>query len=310
MTALFAPIPAVSAQPTRESAPVKAKPGLFQRMPFAEYLAIPALSQSVLQHGRNDFGSMKHLQAAMIIESVEKVTDQMVLGQAVHTAFLEPELAADRIATYTGDRRVGKEWDQFRFENSGRIILTRTAAEKLQGVVNALRANEQMQKWMNAVQQVEMSCIGSIQRLPFKGRCDALMPAVIADLKMIPSTDERAVDARIWEFGYHIQGWIYTKLFNRPRYALAFVESESPWDVRTVELSPEWLKLGEKEATGIIEQVKFCRKKYGGKPWPGRYRHIDVIKPPEWVAQKFVNHESITIGGKTAEEASIHGDEE
>ena len=307
MTALFAPIPAVSAQPTREPAQAKAKPGLFHRLPFPEYLAIQALSQSVLQNGRNEFGSMKHLQAAINGESATKVTDNMILGQAMHTAFLEPDQAEDRIAIWTGEARKGKDWEQFKAENGGRIILTRTAADNLAGMVKALRDDDQIQKWMKAVQQVEMSCVGSIQRLPFKGRCDALMPAVIADLKMIPSVDERAVDERIWEFGYHIQGWIYTKLFNRPRYALAFVESDSPWDVRTLELSPEWLKLGEKEAIGIIEKVKFCRKKYGEKPWPGRYQHIDVIKPPEWVAQKFVNHESITIGGKTAEEAGNDG---
>ena len=104
------------------------------------------------------------------------------------------------------------------------------------------------------------------------------------------------VDAAIYTYGYHIQGYIYEQLFGRDRFVLGFVEDSEPHDVRPVELSQDWIDLGHEEATMLIQAMKHCEKT---GVWPGRAEKIELRYPPDWVRQKFGNREPITLDGES-----------
>lgn len=266
---------------------------LYEDIPFADYLQWTEMSQSVLKQGLD---SMKHLKCALD-KTVEFIpTDEMILGSALHVCFLEPELMPNKVACFTGKARRGADWELFKEQNASKAILTEGMYERLQGMVRELRKDPTVKLWRSKIQGVEVSAKGMIGGIAFKGRVDALTDDPIWDLKKISSTDDRTISRSIWDYGYDIQAFIYTSIFKRTRFILGFVESEEPYDVRPIELSPQWLSIGRKRTMGLIRQVGECVKT---KVWPGRSNgKIEMVEPPTWVEEQFATE--VTIGGQKA----------
>lgn len=253
------------------------KPGLFPGVPFADYLQWPIPSQSTLKHGRE---SMAHLKAAMDGERFIEPTDDMILGTALHTAFLEPSEVEARIAVWAGGRRYGKEWALFREENKDRIIITDSQEFQLAGMVESLRQNK-LVNWMTSRVEVEIGAVGHFGGWLMKARADAISSGAIVDLKKVRSADPRKFTYSCVDYGYHIQAAVYRKLFDRDRFILVCVEDHPPYDVVPYELSPSFIRAGEAEAARIIERAIECEKT---GIWPGRSGgEICQLEPPEWL---------------------------
>lgn len=267
-------------------------PGIYPGIPFIDYLAWRIMSQSVLKAGGE---SMAHLKAAWDRDRIKVPTDAMMLGSALHCAFLEPELMPSKVVRWEGGTRRGKAWDGFRADHPDQIILTPPMHDKLIGMVRALRAHPVVRKWSNQIEQTEVSAIGDVYGLRMKGRVDALTPDPIFDLKLTRSTDPRTVANTIMEFGYHIQAAIYThtQMFDRNRMILAMVEDKRPYDVVPYELSPQWLRLGERTAASLIHQYRECLET---DIWPGRSDAIVLLDAPEWALKDLIDEdEPITL---------------
>ena len=254
-------------------------PGIYPDVPFAEYLAWPYLSQSILKEGRS---SMAHLWAALSGERFKEPTDEMVLGSALHCAFLEPQELDKRVVIWFGARRYGKVWDEFQLEHAGKIILTQGNYLALDEMLNALRRHPVVQHWSRTIKWTEVSALGDVAGVLMKGRCDALTPEPLVDLKKVASADPRLITKTILNFGYHIQAYIYRKLFDRDRFLLICVESSPPYDVVAYELSPGFLRQGEREALQLLERYQECME---SGAWPGRSDEVVTLEPPEWFGE-------------------------
>lgn len=267
------------------------KDGLHFGVKFEDYLHWPILSQSCLKEGKR---SMSHLRAAMEGERVKIPTDDMILGTAIHTCFLEPELAFDRIRVYTGGARRGKEWEAFKKDNEGRILLTENQGEKLAGMVASLRRHPEVRKWVGAITDVEVSCIGMVHKMRFKGRCDALTSEPMIDLKKCANGDFDKFIRQALELDYHIQAAIYCQLFNRDRFVFLTCEDDPPYDVSAYELSPAFIRAGDREARDLIEKVAECQE---SGIWPGRSSGVVQLELPEWADKA----SDVTFGGEAIE---------
>lgn len=267
-------------------------PGMYIDIPFTDYLHAPVMSQSTLKEGRK---SMLHLKSALDGERFKKVTDDMMLGSALHVCFLEPEQMPERVILWEGGARRGKDWEAFSAEHADKIILTEGYHEKLVGMVKALRSKAAVRGWMSKVQSVEVSAIGDVHGLAFKCRADALTDDPLWDLKKIVSVDDRTINSTIVNFGYHIQAYVYKQVFKRDRFCLGFVEGTKPHDVRVVELSDNWLKLGREETLSLIQAYQHCVKE--GR-WPGRSEVIEKIEPPSYLLEQGATGVAITMDGE------------
>lgn len=250
-----------------------------KNVPFSAYLQIPRYSQSVLKYGQL---SMAHLKAARDKERVLVPTDAMILGSCLHTCFLEPDKAAERIAVWpeaNGSRR-GKDWQAFKEENADRYIITANAEEQLCGMLDSLRKHPVVKQWMSRIEGVEVGAIGEIDGLPMKGRCDALSDDPMFDLKKTTSCDYATVQRTVIKYGYDIQAAVYRRLFNRSRFVLLFVEDEPPYDVVAYELNSQMLKRADIQLRALIAQVKECEK---SGVWPGRCDEIVELELPGWI---------------------------
>jgi hypothetical protein len=258
-------------------------PGLYAGVPFAQYLAWPHMSQSTLKEGRT---SMAHLKAAWDEERVLEPTDDMILGSALHVAFLEPETMLDRVVKWSGGARRGGDWKAFSADNAHRIILTDCQYMHLQGMLRSLRKHPEVRRWLSRIEDVEVSCAGELEGVPFKGRVDALSDDPIVDLKKVRSNDPRLIRRAVYDLGYYMQGAIYTRLFKRDRFMLITVEDKPPYDVVAHEVSPIYLGRGWDEARELLGQVSKCL--ITGH-WPGRSDTIQTLDEPTWLSSDEVS---------------------
>ena len=186
-----------------------------------------------------------------------------------------------QVVLWTGGRRYGKAWDEFSAEHAGKAILTDGNYAALVGMTAALRKHAVVRKWAAQIEATEVSAIGQVLAARMKGRCDAITPEPLVDLKKVASADPRLITKTVLTFGYHIQAAIYRKLFNRSRFMLICMEGSPPYDVVAYELSPALLRLGESEAADLIDTYLSCQKT---GIWPGRAADIVTLEAPEWLA--------------------------
>jgi hypothetical protein len=250
-------------------------PGIYENIPFEDYLAWEPMSQTPLKNGLE---SMSHLKASKDGERVMKITDGMTLGSGLHAAFLEPNIAKDKIVEWTGSARRGKVWEAFKADHKSDIVLTPGMYSKLNGMLDSLRAHPEIKLWQDKIESVEVSGIAEIGGLLMKGRADGLPSDAIFDLKKTINTAEWAIHNTIKNYRYDIQGAVYCEIFNRSRFVLAFIEESPPYDVVVYELSPAYLRRGRKAAHEIISAWLGCEQ---DQIWPGRSDELMVIEPPE-----------------------------
>lgn len=274
------PVAPVARPAPKVRAPVPMTIGIHEDVPLADYLGWDCWSRSAIMAGQE---SMAHAHAAKNDELERKITDDMVLGSALHTAFLEPELAATKIAVWTGAARRGGEWEDFKAANAGRSLLTGGQHEKLIGMVRSLRRHPEVRRWLAKIESTEVSAVGLLDGLMVKGRTDALTADPLIDLKKVVSGNKRTIGRTVYDFGYHIQAAVYTRLFKRSRFILMTVEDSPPYDVAPYELSPAFIGRGWDEARKVIDGIKECE---ATGLWPGRCSSIETLDEPEWLAPR------------------------
>lgn len=127
--------------------------------------------------------------------------------------------------------------------------------------------------------------------VPLKGKLDWWTPGLTLDLKTFSQQRGKSIDRcihdAIYYEKYHWQAFTYTLLRTlngdkRPRYLIAFVESDEPHEVRLKELRPTrgepclyWVK-AEIEVKRLIEEYARCMKRFGDKPWRDE-REIEIL---------------------------------
>lgn len=251
-------------------------------IPFDEYLRMPEYSQSVLKQGLQ---SMARLKAARDRERGLVPTDAMILGSCLHTCFLEPDKAIQRIAVWpeSSGKRWGAEWQAFRAVNANRYIITEAASRHLEGMLASLRKHPVVKERMRRIEGVEVVAVGEIDGLPVKARCDALSDDPMFDLKKTTELGYEAVQRTVMKYGYDTQAAVYKRLFGRERFVLLFVEDEPPYDVVAYELSSGWLRRADQELRVLIGRVKECEK---SGIWPGRCDEIVELDLPGWILDR------------------------
>lgn len=248
-------------------------------IPFADYLQWPEPSQTTLKAARK---SLAHYKAARDGERVIVPTDDMLLGSALHTCFLEPWDAANRIAVWPADNgpRKGKEWAEFKAENSGRIMLTEAASLNLRGMVESLRRHKTVKEWLSRIEAVEVSARGELDGVQVKARCDALSQDPLIDLKKVRDASYEAMQRAVMNFGYDIQAAMYRRMFQRERFILVCVEDEPPYDVVAYELAPSMLRRADTILGALLAKVKEAEEL---QQWPGQCDEIVELELPGWL---------------------------
>lgn len=259
-------------------------------VPLDEYLRWREWSQSAIKLVAR---SPKHAMATHRQERDTEPTDAMLLGSALHCAFLEPDAAPDRVVEWTGKVRRGREWDAFRTENAEKIILTQGRYASLRAMLASLRAHPVVRAWSPRIEAVEVCATGVLCGVPIKGRCDALTCDPLIDLKMTRDGSLRGATRTAINFAYHVQAAMYCRLFQRERFVLLFVEDAPPYDCAAYELDEQAIRQGERLLEQYCLRIAECTMT---DRWPGYGNEIQTLSLPDWALDETVDFSGIGDG--------------
>jgi hypothetical protein len=180
-------------------------------------------------------------------------------------------------------------------ENAGKVRLSKSDWERVMRAADALRCEPALRPILNdpeGEREVPLLAKDPNTGVPLKCRLDWRTPSLTLDLKTFSQQRGKSIDRcvhdAIYYEHYNWQAYIYTTIRailgdHKPRYLMAFVESDEPHEVRLKELRPTrgepclyWVK-AEMEVKRLVQTYAECLKRFGDKPWRS-YREIEILE--------------------------------
>lgn len=219
-------------------------------------------------------------------------TPAMVLGSALHSGVLEPQLNGVAIAPDV-DRRTtaGKEaYAAFVREASGRIILTHDQGEVYRGMVEAINESRSATNLLRTCPQRELSgfTVDPTTQILCKARFDAIntVDGIVMDIKTTSGLATRSEFERaIGSYGYGFQAAMYQWVASRlgvpsPAFVFLVVEVEPPHGVGLFAMQQEVIDLYMPRVLEAIAIYAECSRAAAWRCYPDEVQSIGI---PAWV---------------------------
>lgn len=267
------------------------KPGVYPNIPFKDYLAINAVSNSYL-------GRLNDCPAKALVPREDTLS--LLLGRAVHKAVLEGMDAFNAEFAIGPDvdkrTKAGKEeWAAFETsaDARGKIILKKDDLDKVLLMANAVfrhpwaskllaeGVSEQTILWQDF--DSGLMCKARPDRLPDEGK------RTLVDLKTTRDAGEKAFMRSITEYGYARQAAFYLDGMNYLKkgtlkntffdlFVFVAVETEEPYRVEVYTLSNDFIEYGRQEYRRLLQVEQDCRKA-GAYPHYSNEGIVELYKP-------------------------------
>ena len=241
-------------------------------MRTADYENDSAVSQSQLKILEE---SPRKYEAIYITRTLSRPpTDAMEFGTLVHGLTLQPSVVASEIAvipdsalTSNGQRR-GKAWDAFCEATEGKLRVFQQDYDRALTISKKVWSHPFYEFIFDRIERVEVPIIWTdpIEPVSCKGIPDIVAEEWVIDLKTTKSLTgflqggEQLVSKQIADFGYHLQAAFYLRgasLFYgdpKTRFAFLVVETEEPYRVYAMELTPQAITAGEVKMQRLLAE--------------------------------------------------------
>lgn len=220
---------------------------------------------------------------------VDDETDPMRLGQAIHTATLEPALFAKRYACWSGVRR-GKDWESFRdaSASAGVTILLEKQLDAAVAMGKAVRAHPIAGPLIAQPHRSELTIVWTHPRTGVRIKCrlDWIAGSVLVDLKSTRDPSPARFSTQAAQMGYHVQLALYSDAVSAAGLGavdtkIVAVQSAPPHDVVVYALDEGALGPGRERYETALDTLVACRK---SGQWPGQAVDAEVpFRLPAWV---------------------------
>lgn len=255
-------------------------------LPFEEYLEWEGVSQSALKLMDKSAAHVRHF-----LDTPNEPTAAQALGQAVHTAVLEPAQWGERYAIAPKvDRRtkVGKAtWAEFVEANPDRAILTEDDAETALGIAAKLRDKScGAAPWLLAAGKSEVSFQWTDEAtgLLCKGRADRIFRGphgpVLVDLKTCESADPPSFRYASAKYQYGVQAAFYLDGLTAATgeehrfFQIVAVEKVPPYFCGVFRLSDETLHQSREKVRAWLNLYAECERT---GVWPDRSTNVEEL---------------------------------
>lgn len=290
------------------------QPGIYEDLPFEDYLAIDAVSNTRLGSLAK---SPRHYRFAMPLERAK----YLVVGSLVHAGRLEPMAIAQRYAvapeyhldaenkTKEGAATNSKvtnyvkgKLEEFAGANEDKEIVPAEWYREVKSITESLFADPEANRLLNAPGPVELTMVWDDPEtgIRCKGRIDKVCSDLAAFCDLKTTVDLGKFERSIANYGYHRQLAHY-----QAGYAVltgelltpwvSAVEKEPPFCVQTAPLDAEALAIGEASRRELLTLLSECME---SDCWPG------PPSPKSWGLPAWATNNqpvAITVGGITME---------
>ena len=210
---------------------------------YYDYLGKAALSSSSIKLLLDSPKKYKY-----IMEYGSPSTQGLRDGWLFHACILEPKLFEEQI--FVDVQSKNTKAYKLAKEEHGRVftIKEKRDAERLADAF--LRNEHALQLITNC--EFEVPAIGMIQGYPFRGKADVLDSYRLCDLKT--TSDLKAFPYAARKYGYDVQVYLYTELFNKPYEEFKFVAiDKGSLDIGIYDVSQEFYESGKAKVTKALE---------------------------------------------------------
>jgi hypothetical protein len=273
-------------------------PALTEGVPYDKYARIPALRSGVLKDGimrgaeREPIISPRHIKASYEGQ-LEKDSESMLFGRAMHTLLLEPKEFEKRYCFYEGrrDERV-KAYQEFLAESVGKEVLKATGPMSWAWCMEAaveLCQNVAVQPYI-AEGAREVTGVASIGGLPCKIRIDwlSISRKCICDVKTSRDVSPLGFWYEFNRYGYGLQLAMYREVYrlitdkNLPVMIIA-IENHPPFVSVMYEVPTELL---DRELLVVKKCVAAVRQALDTGEWTSfAGNEVQPLAVPDWAME-------------------------
>ena len=169
-------------------------------------------------------------------------------GWLFHTAILEPDVFEKQI--FVDVQSKNTKAYKLAKEEHGKVY-TMKQKKDAERLADAFLRNEHALKLITNC-EFEVPAIGMKQGYPFRGKADVLDSYRIVDLKT--TSDLKAFPYAARKYGYDVQVYLYSELFNKPYEEFKFVAiDKGSLDIGIYDVSEEFYLQGKAKVTKAIE---------------------------------------------------------
>lgn len=187
----------------------------------------------------------------------EETKDVFSEGSFVHTLLLEPHKVLSDYAIFTGLRKQGKAWEEFKAANPGKTLLSAPQVNRCEELAKAATASTVAMQLLSGG-LAEHTMVGSILDVPVKARADYINieAGYIVDVKTtsMPS-DKEFFASTIREYSYQLSAALYCQIaeatYGKPYQFFWLIVSKADKQCRVFEMS----KATGQEGIGLVNSA-------------------------------------------------------
>lgn len=264
------------------------EPGVYKGVPFAEYTAWDAASNSRLQLLRK---SPAHLKRTL--DGYGEETEALTFGRHVHTCVLEPErFEREYILDIEGDGRtkaVKEARAKLRADNPGKEIISKADYAAAVAMRDSVRSREAARRVLSGgVAELSIVWVDPETGLLCKARLDYHAPhlagGTITDLKSTVDASLEGFERSIAKYGYHCQGAMYLDGaracdLDAEHFVFLPVEKGSNLAAGPYRLEDDAIEAGRQETRALLRLYAECVEH---DSWPGYPDEVQDIGLPVW----------------------------
>ena len=233
----------------------------------ADYHGSSALSRSALMHFKKS--PAHYFYEYHQKQQQETPTESMIMGEAVHTAILEPHLMPARFAVKNkvdGRTREGKAYNEsFALLAAGKQVIDLESHQDVIGMQQAVFNNDIASALLTGC-KIEHSIFFTHQStgLQCKVRPDAWMGSIVNDLKTSNDAHPRAFQSSAYKYGYFLQAAMIKEALkfigiDLERFLFIVVEKVAPFVTAIYDLDFEAIAYGVSQFNELMEQLARCK---------------------------------------------------
>jgi len=257
------------------------EPGLYD-MPADAYFGDalpPGLSQSSAKVLLDDGGAAK-FRAAQDLPRVEKAAWDM--GTTAHALILGKGLERIEVLGFSDYSTKAAQMARDYTYAEGRTPILAKDFEVAEAMAAAVPASVLA---LFTGGQPEVSMLWQHQGLWLRGQMDYYAPNAIVDLKTMEDASRWGFERAVHKLRYYVQAAWYRRgvealTGERLPYLIVGVEKKAPYLTRVMEVSEEYLAIGEAAMDRAIALYAECAK---SGVWPGYAAQIETLDPPRWL---------------------------
>jgi len=257
---------------------------------FATYRSLQAVSRSTL----TTLLSKSPAHAKWELDHPKEQTPDMLLGQAVHCAVLEPDVFTTRFALRDLDGRTTEGKTQAAtIKANGQVPMSRVDWQSVMGMARAVLDHPVATTMMDAAKTELSLQWDDVGGIPCKARLDAWAPGQVWDLKSTQDARPSAFARTIFQMGYGIQAAFYLRGaaacgLKATEFRMVVVERDPPHGVYVYRLEDAVLQASDILIDRALETWATCQKT---GVYPSYSEAVTDIGLPSWAWKDLVPEE-------------------